>query len=171
MRKVFLVIGFVFAISMVTYAQKGNNQVGIGPDVYFGLKSFGDAYGVGVGGHVKGLYGVGSAGQATLTIGYASFSGKSSTLYKDYKFAFIPVLLGYRQNFDGLFIEPQLGFNSSHTKYNGTTYDKVTSFTYAIGGGYAKNGFEVSLSFQNIGLTGQIALRGGVAYNIPLGKK
>lgn len=170
MRRIFLFAVCTLTISMVTYAQKGNNQVGIGPDVYFPLKSLGDAYGVGIGGHVKGLYGVGTAGHAVLRIGYVSFNGKSDTYYKDYKFVSIPFLAGYRHNFNSLYVEPKIGFNSSYTKYNGTKYDNQTSFTYAIGGGFEKNGFELSLDFQNIGLTGQIALRAGVAYNIELGK-
>ena len=169
MKRIFFSMTFVLTVS-VSLAQTGNNAVGIGADVYLPIRYFGEAYGVGVGGHVKGLYGVGTSGQATLTIGYATFKGKSG-LYEDQKYSFMPFLLGYRHHFTNLFVEPQLGLNSSKTKYKGDVVDKITSFTYAINGGYTKSGFEVSIGLQNVGLTGHIALRGGVAYNVPIGEK
>lgn len=170
MKRILFSIAFVLAVS-VSFAQTGNNAAGVGVDVFLPIRYLGEAYGVGAGGHVKGLYGVGTAGQVTFTIGYASFKGKSG-LYEDQKYSFMPFLLGYRHHFTNLFVEPQLGINTSKTKYKGDVVDKITSFSYAINGGYTKGGFEVSLGLQNAGLTGHIALRGGVAYNVPLaGKK
>jgi hypothetical protein len=96
MRKLIFNLVVIFSISLSASAQKGNNQVGIGADVYLGLKSFGDAYKAGFGGHVKGLYGIGTAGHVTLTTGYASFKGKKSDTY-DYSnqtFSVVPYCLG-----------------------------------------------------------------------------
>ena len=169
MKRILFSMAFVLTV-FVSFAQTGNNAVGIGADVYLPIRYFGEAYGVGVGGHLKGLYGVGTAGQLTLTIGYATFNGKSG-LYEDQKYSFMPYLLGYRHHFTNLFVEPQLGVNTSKTKYKGDVVDKVTSFSYAINGGYTKIGFEASIGLQNVGLTGHIALRGGIAYNVPLGGK
>jgi hypothetical protein len=173
MKRITLSFVFCTTISMIAFSQKGNNAVNIGPDVYLGLKSFGDAYKAGLGGHVKGMYGVGTAGHATLTVGYASFKGKKTDTY-DYskqKFSLIPILLGYRHQFTSLFVEPQLGMGSSSLKYDGEKLFSQTKFMYAIGLGYLLQDFEINLSFQNVGEAGEIALRAGLAYNIPLAKK
>jgi hypothetical protein len=78
-------------------------------------------------------------------------------------------LFGYRHSFNGLYVEPQLGLGFSSIKVAGFKFSQ-TKFMYAIGGGYMINGLDLSLSFQNVGETGEIALRAGVAYDIPLGK-
>lgn len=172
MRKLFLCAVLVLTISM-SFAQKGNNAINLGPDLYFPIRHFGQAYKAALGGHLKGLLGVGSSGQVSLTVGYTSFKGKKTNTY-DYssqKFSVIPILLGYRHLFTNWFVEPQLGMGSSNIKFNGNKILSQTKFMYSIGGGYLVNGFEISLGLQNVGETGEIALRGGIAYNIPLGKK
>lgn len=173
MKKIIFSAVLVCTLAMAANAQQHENGINFGPDLYLGLKSFGDAYKAGIGGHVKGLYGVGSAGQATLTIGYASFKGKKTDFfdYSKQQFKVIPILLGYRHHFQDFFVEPQLGVGHSTIDYNDTKLFSQTKFMYAIGGGYLTHGFEVDLSFQNVGETGEIALRAGVAYNVPFHKK
>ncbi|HET7896817.1 MAG TPA: outer membrane beta-barrel protein, partial [Flavisolibacter sp.] len=127
---------------------------------------------------VKYLHGIGTAGQLTLTTG-ALFHSDSET-DPDFGSAsatarYIPVLLGYRHNFNGLYVEPQLGYMSTHVSlkvdgqklYSGSS----GSFAYAVGGGYAfANGLDLGVSFRNsaeAGATGMIAFR--VGYNFSLG--
>jgi hypothetical protein len=57
---------------------------------------------------VRGLLGVGTAGQVSLTVGYASFKEKKES-GTDAKFTMLPILAGYRHNFNGLYVEPQVG--------------------------------------------------------------
>jgi hypothetical protein len=87
----------------------------------------------------------------------------------------IPVLAGYRHNFNGLYVEPQLGYQSykATVKVDG---EKIGSgsdgaFAYAVGGGYAfTNGLDLGLSYRNAaksGYTGTIVFR--AAFNINLG--
>ena len=88
---------------------------------------------------------------------------------------YIPVLLGYRHNFNGLYVEPQLGYMSTHVSFKVDGEKLVSgssgSFAYGIGGGYAlANGLDLGVSFRNTtetGATGMIAFR--VGYNFSLG--
>jgi hypothetical protein len=173
MRKVTFCFAFVFAASLISFAQKGNNAINVGPDIYLGLKTWGDEFKPGIGGHVKGLYGISTAGQVGLSVGFASFKGKDASFfdYTDYKFSMLPVLASYRHHFNDLFVEPQLGFSHGNEKYKDQSIQKQTKFIYAIGVGYLIKAFEVDLNFQNVNESGEIALRGGLAYNIPLKKK
>src|SRR3954462_10894189 len=101
MKKVFLAI-CIAAISSSAYSQKGNNQIGVGVDLGLPMGDFGDFSSFGVGGYVKGLYGIGTAGQITLTTGYQSYAAKKEIkdLYAADKVSqsVIPILVGYRHN-------------------------------------------------------------------------
>lgn len=172
MRKVFLVLASVFALSAAN-AQSGNNQVGIGVDLGLPTGDYSDAFKLGIGGYAKYLHGVGSAGQITFTTGYQSFKGKESTDDYSYSMNVIPLLAGYRHNFNGLFVEPQLGMGiyGAKVKVMGESEsESETKFTYGIGAGYAKSGFEVGVRYQAGSLDpsfGQIGFR--VGYNFSLG--
>ena len=170
MRKVFLTMAAVVAIASASIAQSGKNQVGIGAEVALGTGSGG---GTAFGGTAKYLHGIGSAGQVTLTAG-ALFDSESEDGVKATGTQ-IPVLLGYRHNFNGLYVEPQLGYMSSNVtvKVDG---EKLMSgsdgtFAYGIGGGYAfAKGLDLGVSFRNgakSGYTGAVVFR--VGYNFSLG--
>ncbi len=156
MRKNFLSLAILFFISYGVNAQKGNNQISIGPEVDLPVGTFADAYKVGFGGTIKGLYGIGSGGQITLTTGYIAFNGKSG-LYADQKFNIIPILAGYRQNFKSLYVEPQLGAASYKTKVTGFS-ESETRFTYGVGVGYS-GVVDLGLRFQAHEGASLIALR------------
>jgi len=168
MKKICFVSLFLFAFAFISKAQKGNNEVGIGAELNVLLGSYKDAYGAGFGGSVKGLYGVGKAGQLSLTLGYSGFKGKSGTLYNGQKFSLIPILVGYRHHFSSFYLEPQLGVTNDKTKIPGFTFSE-TKFTAALNVGYLVHGFDLSIRYHTEGdVLSLFAVRAG--YNFPLGK-
>lgn len=175
MRKVFMTMAAVVAIASASFAQTGKNQVGIGAEVGIGTSS---GSGTAFGGTAKYLHGIGTSGQITLTAG-ALFHSESET-DPDFGSAkvtarYIPVLVGYRHNFNGPYVEPQLGYISTGAsiKVDGEKIFSGSSgaFAYGVGGGYAfANGLDLGVSFRNTaetGATGMIAFR--VGYNFSLG--
>src|SRR3546814_282563 len=103
-----LSVAMLFACSSA-FAQKGNNQVGAGIDLGLPMGDFGDGAKLGIGGTVKGMYGVGTAGQVELTLGYISFGAKENSSVASASTSIIPIFAGYRHHFNGLYVEPQLG--------------------------------------------------------------
>lgn len=170
MRKVFLTMAAVVAIATASFAQSGKNQLGIGAEVALGTGSGG---GTVFGGTAKYLHGIGTAGQVTLTAG-ALFDSESEGGVKATGTQ-IPILLGYRHNFNGPYVEPQLGYMSTKAtvKVDGEELMSGSdgTFAYAIGGGYAfTNGLDLGVSFRNgakSGYTGAVVFR--VGYNFSLG--
>ena len=175
MRKVFLVLASVFALSAAN-AQSGKNQVGIGVDLGLPMGDFGKGSKLGIGGSAKYLHGVGEAGQVTLTAGYVSFKAKGSDADVSGSTAFLPILVGYRHNFNGLYVEPQLGYTSLSSKYSfgGQSYSASTGgFGYAIGVGYAmEQGLDLGVRYQAVSKDGTLSFIGfRVGYNFSLGGK
>src|ERR1043165_7804117 len=145
MKKTIPLFMLLFVFSFIGNAQKGNNQISIGPEVDLPLGSFNDAYKVGFGGTIKGLLGVGNAGQVTLLTGYSYFKGKSSGVggynYSSYSFSIIQILLGYRHNFSGFYVEPEAGMGIYRTKVSSVSASE-TRFTYGGGVGYAQKALD-----------------------------
>jgi hypothetical protein len=167
MKRVFLAFAIV-AASFAANAQTGKNQLSVGPEIALGL---GEGEGTALGGTVKYMHGVGTAGQVTLTSGYL-FDSETESGFKATTFQ-IPVLAGYRHYFGGLFVEPQAGYISSGLKisYNGESESLSSgSFGYAIGGGYAlAQGLDLGVSFRNVaesGAKGAIHFRVGWNFNL-----
>src|SRR5215212_1332607 len=109
MKKVILGFACVLALSVVK-AQSGTTQIGVAAEIGIPTGDFGDAFKTGFGGSVKGLFGIGESGQITFTTGYSTFKMNGST--DDFKatIGIIPLLAGYRHNFSGFYVEPQLGY-------------------------------------------------------------
>lgn len=179
MKKLFLAI-CIATISSAAYSQQGNNQIGVGIDLGLPLGDFGDGYSFGYGGYVKGLYGIGTAGQITLTTGYTVFPAKKvleDALGADkITSSIIPVLAGYRHNFNGFYVEPQLGYGSYGTKIDGGSFSAKGSsgaFTYAVGLGFAKGGFDAGVRYQGASKDGSSTSLIGfrVGYNFSLGSR
>ena len=176
MRKVFLVIASVFSLG-VANAQTGKNQIGIGVDLGLPMGDFGDVAKLGIGGTAKYLHGVGSAGQVTLTSGYISFAGKDFSMdidgdgEADFEAeggsqGLIPIMAGYRHNFSGAYLEPQIGYLKA------TGEGASGAFSWAIGGGYAlQQGLDLGVRYQSASkdgfTTSFIGFR--VGYNFSLG--
>ena len=139
--------------------------------------NFADSYKTGIGGSLKGLFGVGQAGQVTFTTGYTSFKSKSSasTEYLKITHTIIPFLGGYRHNFSGgIYVEPQIGYGIYGYKSEIMDEDETDSegaFTYAIGVGFAASGFDAGVRYQGASKDGSntsfIGVR--VGYNFTLG--
>lgn len=170
MKRVILSLAIV-TIALGANAQSGKNQLGIGPELGLSTESGGGTY---IGGTAKYMHGVGTAGQVTLTAGYIAHSETNSGVKATA--SEIPILLGYRHYFTGVFVEPQLGYMSDRIKIsagNNSVSDSDGSFGYGIGGGYAfANGLDLGASYRNTtksGSEGLIIFR--VAYNISLGGK
>ncbi|HEU0111953.1 MAG TPA: outer membrane beta-barrel protein [Flavisolibacter sp.] len=174
MRKVFLVVASVFALG-VANAQTGNNAIGIGAEINLPMGDFGDAFKTGFGGSLKYLHGVGSAGQVTLTTGYSVFKMKDGDDDFDVTSSIIPILAGYRHNFSGLYVEPQVGYGiyGAKVKMLGEEEsDSEGAFTWAIGAGYAmQQGLDLGVRYQSASKDGSstsfIGFR--VGYNFSLG--
>ncbi len=169
MKRIILSLTLLLAICLVGHAQKGNNQVNIGPEVDLPVGTFGDAYKAGFGVTAKGLYGVGKSGQITFTTGFQSLKGKSGTVdgysYSGQTISIIPYLAGYRQNFKSLYVEPQLGFATYKTKVPDFHFSE-TRLTYGIGVGYSMKVVDLGLRYQSHEGYSMVALR--AAYNINL---
>lgn len=177
MKKVFLVILGIGFFSAAALAQKGKNEISPALDVTLPIGEFSDVCPVGLGVTVKGLYGVGEAGQITLTTGYSTFGAKKEI--KDaigaskMRQSIIPILAGYRHNFDGFYAEPQVGYGIWASKIKGGIIDGSESegaFTWAAGVGYVYKSFDAGLRYQsshkNGSSRGMIGLR--VGYNFSL---
>lgn len=156
MKKVFLVVLGIGLFSAAAFAQKGKNQISPAVDVSLPIGDFGDVAPVGIGVTVKGLYGVGEAGQVSLTTGYSSFGAKKEikdALGADkLRQSLIPILVGYRHHFDGFYAEPQIGYGIFASKIKGGILDGSESdgaFTWAIGGGYIFKDFDAGIRYQS----------------------
>ena len=169
MKKIILAFVCVAALSTVK-AQQGTNQIGIAAEVGLPMGDFGDAYKTGIGGSVKALFGIGTAGQITFTTGYSKFKGKEEDLLGDYSASIIPLLAGYRHNFSGFYVEPQLGYGIYGSEFDGEN-DSEGAFTYAVGIGFAKSGFDAGVRYQGASKDGSTTSLVGirVGYNFTLG--
>jgi hypothetical protein len=171
MKKVILFLACIVALSSIGKAQQGKNQIGIAAEAALPIGDFADGYKTGVGGSLKGLFGIGQSGQITFTTGYTAFKLKDSDL--DDTYSIIPFLAGYRHNFTGgVYVEPQLGYGLY--RYHSDFLDETESdgaFTYAIGVGFAASGFDAGIRYQGASKDGSnisfIGVR--VGYNFTLG--
>jgi hypothetical protein len=145
-----LLAGLLFYAS--SYGQKGNNQIGVGADVMVPTSDFGTYFQTAIGGYVKALLGVGNSGQVTFTGGYTSFKAAGGF---PLKIGIAPFLMGYRANFNGFYVEPQIGYSLLNAKFDGGDElgymtDSGGGFMWAAGVGYVFNKkFELAARFQS----------------------
>lgn len=177
MKRVFVLILSIGFFATAGLAQSGKNQIGVGAEAGIPTADMGDATKLGLGVTVKGFYGIGNAGQLTLTSGLISFGAKKEIkeLLDADKISttLIPVLAGYRHHFNGLYVEPQVGYGIFAGKIKGGPFAESSSegaFTWAAGVGYTFNAFEVGARYQSSHKDGTsnalVALR--VGYNLSL---
>lgn len=178
-KSIILSILFISLLSFGTYAQTGKFKINPGLELGMPVGDFSDVTSIGFGATAKGLYEVIEDGQVELTLGYLSFSGKKIEGYKMGNYGVVPIMLGYRHNFDGFYGEGQLGLASLSYKvpeeeYMGITVGggkySSTEFSWAIGAGYVYEAFDFSLRYQAIqasgGSIGWIGLRVGYIFDI-----
>jgi hypothetical protein len=156
MKKIYMALLAAILVNASSFAQKGKTQLGFGAICI--TTSFGE-YLQGMGGYVKGMFGVGKSGMVTVTSGYSSF--KEAGDYEDFTttVTIVPLLFGYRHNFNGFFVEPQLGYGIYGVKVNsfdeGFDSESGGAFTWAAGVGYVfANQIEVSARYQTGGQQG-----------------
>jgi hypothetical protein len=174
MKKLLLLFPVILITSFIK-AQKGNNQIGVAFEVGVPMGDFGDAAKTGFGGLLKGLYGVGTAGQITFTTGYTHFGMKDLTSDESGNWWIMPFLAGYRHNFSGFYVEPQVGYGILGAKYEylgASASDSQGAFAWGAGLGYAKNGFDGGIRYQGLSKDGTVSMIGfHVGYNFTLGGK
>lgn len=171
MKKILLSLTSIIFVCNCCIAQKGNNQISVGAEVNFlASNGYSSIYNPGIGGGIKGLYGLGDAGQLTLSGAYSSFSGKSSSTYGDQTLNLLPILAGYRYNLkSGLYFEGQAGLAVLTTKASGFSFSQ-TNFAAAANIGYTMDGFDISARYYTEGdVISTFALR--LAYNFTLSGK
>ena len=177
MKGVYMIIAAVL-FSAAAFAQKGNNAIGAGGDIGFPTGDFGDYFKPGFGFYVKGMFGVGKAGQVTLTSGYSAFKEKDG--WTDYATTVnvIPLFIGYRHHFNSVFIEPQLGYAVYGSKYvcwdDDTDTESDGALNAALSVGYVfQKGVEISARYQTGGKNGwNVNLFGlRIGYNFSLKPK
>jgi hypothetical protein len=150
--------------------------VGGGADLSLPLGVFADDFNRGVGFYVKGLLGVGQSGAVTFTTGYTGLKEIADFDETSTKAGIVPLLVGYRHNFNGFFVEPQLGYGLypyKHSSWEGFYTETGNAFTWALGAGYMfNNKIEVSARYQSGTSTGTtIGIFGlRLGYNFSLGQ-
>ena len=175
MKKVLLVLVSAVGLTAASYAQKGTTQIGVAAEVGLPMSDFGDAAKTGFGASVRGLFGIGTAGQISFTTGYTTYGAKDLPDGMSAHFNVIPLLAGYRHNFSGFFVEPQLGYGIYGAKVSvdgqGSASDSNGGFTWAVGAGYAKNNFEGGVRYQSASVQGSTMSLVGIhiGYNFSLG--
>lgn len=177
MRNILVVLALLFCVQV--NAQKGTNKFIVAADLGIPTGDFGDVANVGGGIMGKMLFGVSPSGDITGTTGVSFYGIKEFDFgfggFDDLKgtWSVIPILLGYRHNFNGgFFVEPQAGMGvyAARVKYQGQSESSSESaFTWAAGLGYAKNALEVGLRYQSAEKDGSLSLIGlHVGYILPL---
>jgi hypothetical protein len=159
MKKICVALVVANLIAAAGFAQKGKNFIGAGADLSLPAGVFGDDFKRGVGAYVKAMLGVGQSGAVTFTTGYSGF--KEIADFNDdvaTTATIIPLLFGYRHNFNGFFVEPQIGYGLYPYKYDswdGFYSETEGTFTWAAGVGYVfNNKIEVSARYQTANRAG-----------------
>jgi hypothetical protein len=154
MRKNYVFLLAAILISAGSFAQKGKSYLGVGADLSLPMGDFGNYFKTGVGGYVKAMFGVGNSDAVTFTTGYTGFKGAGDFEDVTATQGVVPILLGYRHNFNGFFVEPQIGYGlypyKETSTENGFYSESGNAFTWAAGVGYVfNNKVEVSARYQN----------------------
>src|SRR5690606_30661667 len=135
---------------------------GVGAELGLPLGDFGEAYSIGFGATAKGFYGITAQGDITGTLGYLHFGIKESNEYMSGSTAMIPIMIGYRHDFGGLYGEPQLGlailkstvkmdfggFGGLFDDLNSSGSNSTTKATFGLGGGYVFGLWDIGALFQ-----------------------
>lgn len=147
---------FLIFLSWQSLAQQGDVQVNLGFDAGITLNDYyQNQFPASFGGSIKGLVRASTSGQLSLTGNYLYFpidaalpTGENLSLH------LIPVLAGYRLNFQPFFLEPQLGgalfinrFKNAPTTYS----ESQLEFAFAAELGYVMESLELSLRYQHAG--------------------
>jgi hypothetical protein len=179
MKRILFAFITLTSFAATGFAQKGNNQITPALELAIPTGDAGDNSTLGAGVTVKGLYGVGEAGQVTFTTGILRAGAKKEIkelLGADkINSTMIPLLAGYRHHFNKFFAEPQIGYGIYGAKIKGGEYESSDSqgaFTWAAGVGYIYNNVEIGLRYQSMHKDGESSGFVGIrlGYNFSLSK-
>ena len=133
-------------LSSLVNAQKGKNQVNMAVEAAVPVfQNVG-----GIGGFIKGMYGIGRSAQLSLMIGVAGFKEKNSIDHSTTNTRLIPVLAGYKQSLHKFYLEPQAGYGELAGKITTDDFARpsVGAFFWALGGGYDHKRINAGIRFQ-----------------------
>lgn len=148
-KLIFFSTPFLFFININNInAQKGNNQVSIGAESGFPFYQNDQGFG----GFIKGLYGIGKSAQLTFSGGVSIFYSKNSIELPKTTTRLISFMLGYKQNINKFYVEPQAGFGELGGKIS-TDGDfarpSIGALFFAFGAGYTFQRFFAGLRFES----------------------
>lgn len=167
----------LICLGIFSYAQNGFHTIGVGAEVGLPTGDFGKVYNIGIGATAKAFYGITENGDITGTLGYIRFGLDDDTGIMSGSMGMIPIMFGYRHNFEGLYAEPQLGLMmlTSNVTYkddmglglgalSGSASE--TKFSLGLGGGYQFGNWDLGARFQIIDSMNFLGVR--VGYNFSL---
>lgn len=154
-KKILLFTVSVFTFSLAN-AQKGTNGIQVGARVAFPTEKLNKLANTGVGGSIKGMYGIGSKSsphQVTLEAGYNRFGLKDLPAGASGHYSAIPLYTGYRYLFGKVILDTQAGIsinrisdeNAAGVKASGSQ----TAFGWSVGAGYLIKQIEVGVKYQS----------------------
>lgn len=161
MRSTILIVFLLIVLLVDSLAQSGNHQINIGVGAGIPIGYYGEDFKPGVTSTVKGLYGVGKAGQVGFATGIARFTADIESIDQNgivsiekERNLLIPFATSYRHHISRLYIEPQVGFEfiSDVVKSPGIRrkYDGFFFLLVAAGIGYIlPNNLEVGFRYQH----------------------
>lgn len=106
---------------------------------------------IGGGVYFKGAYGTGKSAQITLTAGLSKFTTKNYVEIQQATTRLIPFFIGYKQNIQHFFIEPQIGFGETGGKMKLSAdfvRPSVAAVFDALNIGYVFNRFNAGIRFE-----------------------
>jgi len=148
MKRKIIFLFLLLPLSATIKAQQGNNQMKIAAEVGFPSGGYHTGYGV----FFKGLLGVGSSGQLTLTTGVSRFGSSGSNDVTGSVVRLIPFMAGYRQNIGKFYIEPQIGygdFGGRITMNGDYARPSIAAFFWSAATGFNFKRFDAGVKFQS----------------------
>jgi hypothetical protein len=139
------IIFIIFSLS--TVAQVNDNQLLVNVETGIGA-NHGD---LGTGFNMKVLYGTGTSAHISVTAGFATFNSQNSGSKLEVTTSLFNILWGYRQSYDGLFIEPQIGIGQLTGKFNIGSVNLYPATIAAFGAidlGYTMDRVNFGMSFH-----------------------
>jgi len=144
-----LIFSLLFVLGVCSgKAQKGSNQVTLIAESTVPIYQNDQ----GLGSFIKGSYGIGKSAQLTFTAGYSKFHSKNSVEIQKTTTRLIPFLVGYKQNINKFYVEPQIGFGELGGKisdHGDFANPSVGALFWALGAGYNIKQFVIGVRFQS----------------------
>jgi len=160
------------AAAQETKKEKGGTQgtdLSIGVEAGVPTRDFADGWKLGLGGSAKVAFNVVNNGYITVNAGYISFAGKGTGITSLPSLNLIPLKAGFRYNFGGFYVEPQLGWTIAKLKGSDNS---EASFTWAPNVGVMIHKvIDLSARYESFSNDGNTTAHVGfrLAYNFNLG--